>query len=73
MVDEAERSLHDALSVLSQTVSSETRVVYGGGCAEMIMSSAVERQAVAIEGLSISNPNETILTEEPIKEKSSWQ
>ncbi|KAI9448406.1 chaperonin Cpn60/TCP-1 family [Lactarius indigo] len=30
MVDEAERSLHDALSVLSQTVK-ETRVVLGGG------------------------------------------
>ena len=37
MIDEAERSLHDALSVLSQTVK-ETRVTLGGGCAEMIMS-----------------------------------
>ena len=30
ILDEAERSLHDALCVLQQTVR-ETRVVYGGG------------------------------------------
>jgi chaperonin GroEL (HSP60 family) len=41
MTDEAERSLHDALSVLSQTVK-ETRIVLGGGCSEMLMSVAVE-------------------------------
>ena len=44
MIDEAERSLHDALSVLSQTVK-ETRVTYGGGCAEMVMSQAVDEEA----------------------------
>ncbi|PWN89903.1 hypothetical protein FA10DRAFT_240389, partial [Acaromyces ingoldii] len=44
MVDEAERSLHDALSVLSQTVK-ETRVVLGGGCAEMSMSKVVDEEA----------------------------
>lgn len=49
MVDEAERSLHDALSVLSQTVQ-ETRVVYGGGCAEMGMSKAVDGAAVRVDG-----------------------
>lgn len=49
MVDEAERSLHDALSVLSQTVK-ETRVVLGGGCAEMLMSCAVEEEARKITG-----------------------
>ncbi len=49
MVDEAERSLHDALSVLSQTVK-ETRVVLGGGCAEMLMSNAVEEAARTIKG-----------------------
>jgi T-complex protein 1 subunit beta len=37
MVDEAERSLHDVLSVLSQTIK-ETRTVLGGGCAEILMS-----------------------------------
>lgn len=30
ILDEAERSLHDALCVLSRTVK-ETKVVYGGG------------------------------------------
>jgi len=49
MVDEAERSLHDALSVLSQTVK-ETRVVLGGGCAEMLMSCAVEEECRRIKG-----------------------
>ncbi|KAJ9118965.1 T-complex protein 1 subunit beta [Naganishia onofrii] len=49
MVDEAERSLHDALSVLSQTVK-ETRVVLGGGCSEMLMSNAVEEAARTTKG-----------------------
>ena len=43
-LDEAERSLHDALSVLSQ-VTKETRTVLGGGCSEMNMSKAVEQTA----------------------------
>lgn len=49
MIDEAERSLHDALSVLSQTVK-ETRVTYGGGCAEMAMSNAVDEEARKTSG-----------------------
>ena len=49
MVDEAERSLHDALSVLSQTVK-ETRVVLGGGCSEMLMSCAVDEEARKVKG-----------------------
>jgi len=49
MVDEADRSLHDALSVLSQTVK-ETRVVLGGGCSEMLMSCAVEEVARKVSG-----------------------
>ncbi|CAG84773.1 DEHA2A10780p [Debaryomyces hansenii CBS767] len=43
-LDEAERSLHDALSVLSQT-TRETKTCLGGGCSEMIMSKAVEQAA----------------------------
>lgn len=43
-LDEAERSLHDALSVLSQT-TRDTRTVLGGGCSEMIMSKAVDQAA----------------------------
>ncbi|KAG7085742.1 T-complex protein 1 subunit beta [Marasmius oreades] len=49
MVDEAERSLHDALSVLSQTVK-ETRTVLGGGCSEMLMSCAVDEETRSIKG-----------------------
>lgn len=49
MVDEAERSLHDALCVLSQTVR-ETRTVLGGGCSEMLMSCAIENEARGITG-----------------------
>lgn len=44
LLDEAERSIHDALCVLSQTVK-ETRIVYGGGASEMLMAKAVEEEA----------------------------
>ncbi|SMN20191.1 similar to Saccharomyces cerevisiae YIL142W CCT2 Subunit beta of the cytosolic chaperonin Cct ring complex, related to Tcp1p, required for the assembly of actin and tubulins in vivo [Maudiozyma saulgeensis] len=49
LLDEAERSLHDALSVLSQT-TIETRTVLGGGCAEMLMSKAVDTAAQNVDG-----------------------
>jgi len=49
MLDEAERSMHDALCVLSQTVK-ETRTVYGGGCSEMLMSKAVDDLARNTKG-----------------------
>jgi T-complex protein 1 subunit beta len=41
LLEEAERSLHDALCVLLQTVK-ETRTIMGGGCGEMLMAQAVE-------------------------------
>ena len=43
LLDEAERSLHDALCVLSETVK-ETRVICGGGCTEMLMANAIDAQ-----------------------------
>lgn len=49
MVDEADRSLHDALSVLSQTVK-ESGVCLGGGCSEMLMSNKVEEAAKTTDG-----------------------
>ncbi|KAG7143916.1 T-complex protein 1 subunit beta like [Verticillium longisporum] len=49
LLDEAERSLHDALAVLSQTVK-EPRTTLGGGCAEMVMAKAVEGAATRVEG-----------------------
>ena len=44
VLDEAERSLHDALCVLSQTVV-DRRVLLGGGWPEMAMAHAVHTQA----------------------------
>lgn len=49
IVDEAERSLHDALCVLTQTVK-ETRTVYGGGCSEMRMARHVDELAARTPG-----------------------
>ncbi|PVU92936.1 hypothetical protein BB561_003541 [Smittium simulii] len=49
IIDEAERSIHDALAVTSQTVA-EPKVVFGGGCSEMAMSVAVEKLATTTRG-----------------------
>lgn len=49
IVDESERSLHDALCVLTQTVK-ETRTVFGGGCSEMRMARHVEELAARTPG-----------------------
>ena len=46
LLDEAERSLHDALCVLTETVK-ETRVVCGGGCMEMTMAKAIDDYLVS--------------------------
>ena len=45
VLDEAERSLHDALSILIATIR-EPQTVHGGGCTEVVMALAIE-QAVA--------------------------
>jgi len=49
MLDEAERSIHDALCVLSQTVK-EPRIVLGAGSSEMLMANAVEDLAKQTPG-----------------------
>eukprot|EP00753_Platysulcus_tardus_P008931 PLAT1714.1.p1 GENE.PLAT1714.1~~PLAT1714.1.p1 ORF type:complete len:534 (+),score=304.19 PLAT1714.1:47-1648(+) len=49
ILDEADRSLHDALAVLSQTVK-ETATVLGGGCSEMLMSRAIDEVVPTISG-----------------------
>ncbi|CAF3739613.1 unnamed protein product [Rotaria magnacalcarata] len=59
ILDEAERSIHDVLCVLSQTVK-EPRICYGGGAAEMLMANAVSqlaektpgKESIAIESFS---------------------
>ncbi|EEH38457.1 T-complex protein 1 epsilon subunit [Paracoccidioides lutzii Pb01] len=50
IVDEAKRSLHDALCVVRNLVR-DNRVVYGGGAAEIACSLAVEEAAVKNPGL----------------------
>jgi len=49
ILDEAERSMHDALCVLQRTVA-ETRTVQGGGCCEALMANAVHNLAVKTPG-----------------------
>jgi T-complex protein 1 subunit beta len=49
LLDEAERSLHDALAVLSQTVK-EPRTTLGGGCSEMLMAKAVDQASQNVAG-----------------------
>ncbi|WVY99602.1 hypothetical protein V8G54_025672 [Vigna mungo] len=59
VLDEAERSLHDALCVLSQTVN-DSRVLLGGGWPEMVMAKEVDalakktpgKRSLAIEAFS---------------------
>ena len=52
VVDEAQRSLHDALCVLSQTVKA-TRVLPGGGATEMRMAQAVEEASKSVSGKQV--------------------
>ena len=49
ILDEAERSLHDALCVLTATVA-DSRVILGGGNPEMIMAKEVEALAARTPG-----------------------
>jgi T-complex protein 1 subunit beta len=49
ILDEAERSLHDALCVLHETVK-DSRVLYGGGWSEMRMARAIEEAAAKTPG-----------------------
>lgn len=49
ILDEAERSLHDALCVLSQVVKNP-KLVYGGGASEMLMADAVSKLASSTPG-----------------------
>ena len=49
ILDEAERSLHDAICVLIAAVKNH-RIIYGGGNAEMRMSLAVDELARTLQG-----------------------
>merc|ERR1719230_715045 len=43
VLEEAERSMHDALCVLSRTVA-DTRTICGGGCTETLMAQAIDAE-----------------------------
>lgn len=49
ILDEAERSLHDALCVLTSIIKSP-KMVYGGGASEMLMANAVSNLALQTSG-----------------------
>lgn len=59
ILEEAERSLHDSLCILANTIKNP-HVVMGGGASEMLMSNAVDdlakttpgKEAVAIEAFA---------------------
>lgn len=57
IIDEAKRSLHDALCVVRNLVR-DSRVVYGGGAAEISCSLAVEDAAVKVRMKSALNEME---------------
>merc|ERR1712054_171492 len=52
VVDEAHRSLHDALCVLSQTINHQA-VLPGGGATEMLMAQAVEEASKTVSGKQV--------------------
>ena len=52
ILDEADRSLHDALCVLQQTLK-EPRIIYGGGSGEMLMARAVQELADKVPSVLI--------------------
>jgi len=49
LLDEVERSIHDALCVVTQTVG-EKRIVYGGGCTEVELALAIDQAAQKTSG-----------------------
>ena len=53
IIDEAKRSLHDALCVVRNLVR-DNRIVYGGGAAEIACSLAVEEAAVKVRHFNIN-------------------
>lgn len=49
IIDEADRSIHDALCVLQATVK-DAKTVYGGGCCEVLMANAILAKATETAG-----------------------
>lgn len=49
VLDEAERSLHDALCILTNTVKYP-KTIYGGGCTEILMAKAIDQKVPTTAG-----------------------
>ena len=49
VLEETERSIHDALCVISQCVANHG-TVFGGGCSEVLMATAVDKAALTVTG-----------------------
>ena len=49
VLDEAERSLHDALCILTNTVK-HPKTIYGGGCTEVLMAQAIDAKVPTTPG-----------------------
>jgi len=49
LLDEMDRSIHDAICILTQTIR-DSKVVLGGGCCEMMMAQAVAKEAAKTKG-----------------------
>lgn len=49
VIDEAERSIHDALCILAATLKHPKRI-YGGGCTEVAMANAIDKAAKETPG-----------------------
>ena len=49
LLEEMERSIHDALCILTQTVR-ESRIVLGGGCTEMLMAQKIQEESLKHAG-----------------------
>lgn len=49
VLEETERSIHDAIATISQCVANKG-TVYGGGCSEVLMATAVDEAAKAVVG-----------------------
>merc|ERR1719493_1197 len=50
LLDEVERAIHDALCVLTEIVTRNKRVVYGGGASEMEMALQIDKLAKTVPG-----------------------
>lgn len=64
IIDEAKRSLHDALCVVRNLVK-DNRIVYGGGAAEIACSLAVEEAALKVWSLKRPNQSQNIADNGP--------